>query len=75
MNNGDGVEAIKKYFEKGKFTFQPLREKGAETSKAYGVQAYPTNYVVGPDGKIAVRTIGFNEEKLKAALEKVARKK
>lgn len=38
--------------------------------KAYGVQAYPTNYLVAPDGKILWRSVGFDEGGLRAALEK-----
>ena len=36
----------------------------------YGVQAYPTNYLIGPDGKVLWRSVGFDEEGLRAALAK-----
>jgi hypothetical protein len=39
--------------------------------KAYGVQAYPTNYLVAPDGKIAWRSVGYDEAGLLAALEQL----
>ena len=39
--------------------------------KTYGVQAYPTNYLVTSDGKIAWRGVGFNEDALRSALEKI----
>lgn len=42
--------------------------------KAYGVQAYPTNYLVGADGKILWRGVGFDENGLRAALEKAGLK-
>jgi hypothetical protein len=32
------------------------------------VQAYPTNYLVGPDGKVLWRGVGFNEKALRDAL-------
>ena len=35
---------------------------------AYGVQAYPTNYLIGPDGKVLWRGVGFNEEAIRKAL-------
>jgi hypothetical protein len=39
--------------------------------KAYGVRAYPTNYLVdAATGKILWRGVGFNEEALRAALAK-----
>ena len=75
VNNGDAAENIKSYFEKGKFTFRPVRQKASEISEAYKVSAYPTNYVIGPDGKVAEAVLGFDEAKLKAALDKVAPKK
>jgi hypothetical protein len=42
--------------------------------KAYGVQAYPTNYLVGPDGKVLWRGVGFDEGSLRSALEKAGLK-
>ncbi len=53
INLQDSKDQIRKYFEENKFTFTPLMQKSDEISKAYGVSAYPTNYLVGPDGKIA----------------------
>lgn len=39
--------------------------------KAYGVQGYPTNYLVNAeDGKILWRSIGFDERGLREALAK-----
>lgn len=37
----------------------------------YGVVAYPTNYIVGPDGKVKARFIGFDEKGMVAALKKL----
>ena len=34
----------------------------------YGVQAYPTNYVVDSKGKVVFRCVGFDEEGIKKAL-------
>ena len=75
VNSGDSVERIKEYFEKEKFTFRPVRQKENEIADAYGVGAYPTNYVIGKDGKVAFRTVGFDEEKLKETLEELAPRK
>ena len=41
-----------------------------DVAKHYGVMAYPTNYLVGADGKVLWRAVGFDEEGLKAALKK-----
>ncbi len=37
----------------------------------YGVQAYPTNYIVGADGTVVYRSVGFDEAGLRAALAKL----
>ena len=41
---------------------------------AYGVRAYPTNYLVGADGTILWRSLGFDETGLRSALAKVGLK-
>lgn len=74
VNSGDDVRTIRSYLEKNKFTLGVVRDEG-EVSGPYGVKAYPTNYVIGPDGKVAERTVGFDEDKLRATLEKLAGKK
>lgn len=38
-----------------------------DVAEHYGVSAYPTNYLVGTDGKVLWRGIGFDE----AAIRKV----
>jgi hypothetical protein len=75
INDGDEADVIRKYFQKQKFTFQPVRQKASEISNAYKVEGFPTNYVIGPDGKVAASTEGFDEAKLRKTLERVAPKK
>jgi peroxiredoxin len=73
INYGDSADTITKYVEKEKFTF-PIVMNGkdaADMSKAYGVQAYPTNYVLDSSGKIVARFVGFNEKGLLDALKKL----
>jgi hypothetical protein len=56
-----------------KFSFKMVMGGEGEKytlGKAYGVQAYPTNYLVGADGKILWRAVGFDETALRNALEK-----
>jgi thiol-disulfide isomerase/thioredoxin len=44
--------------------------KADEAAKAYGVSGIPTLYVIGPDGKVAYRTVGFEgEEALETAIK------
>jgi hypothetical protein len=44
------------------------RGEDYKLGKAYGVQAYPTNYLVDADGKIVWRSVGFDEDGLRKAL-------
>lgn len=72
MNANDPEDRIRKYVEQGGFTFPIVMGGQGESytvGKAYGVQAYPTNYLVGPDGKILWRGVGFPEPALRQALE------
>jgi thiol-disulfide isomerase/thioredoxin len=73
VNASDTEKQILDYVQEGKFTFKIVM--GGETyqdtlAKAYGVQAYPTNYVVDENGKVLWRGVGFNEQAIRAALAK-----
>ena len=52
-----------------------MRQKAHEIGDAYGVEGFPTNYVIGPDGKVAARMTGYDEKKLRETLDRVAPKK
>ena len=71
LNANDKEELITKYFTESKFTMPAVMGgSGANYTigKAYGVRAYPTNYLVGADGKVLWRSVGFNEQALRKAL-------
>jgi thiol-disulfide isomerase/thioredoxin len=72
VNYGDPAATIATYFEKSKLTLTPLQQKDDEVTRAFGVQSYPTTYLVDRDGKIAWHAVGFDEASLRAALEKLA---
>ena len=77
VNANDPEARVQKYIADNKFTFQVVMGGTGEKytlGKAYGVQAYPTNYLVGPDGKVLWRAVGFNEEGMRAALAEVGLK-
>ena len=73
VNRGDSDDVITKYVQENNFTFTVL--KGDKDSyavhNAYGVRAYPTNYVLDADGKVAFRMVGFNEQMIRQAVEKL----
>lgn len=71
VNNSDTKEQVLRYVRQGKFTFRiVMGGSGAQYTlgKAYGVMAYPTNYLVDESGKIVWRGVGFNEAGIREAL-------
>lgn len=75
----DSAETINKYVAENKFSFAvgmaEQKEGGLyDVAEKYGVMAYPTNYLVGADGKILWRGVGFNESEMRQALEKAGLK-
>jgi len=55
--NGDPVG----YMKKNNFTYG-LMLNSEEIAKAYGVSAIPAFFVVGPDGKVVHRAVGYHPE-------------
>jgi len=69
VNIGDEAEVINQYWKEEGFTIAPVMQDAAgSVSTAFGVQAYPTNYVIGKDGKIAFRCVGYEEEAILKSL-------
>jgi len=76
VNSGDSKQTITGYWSKEKFTM-PVGMGGSQGSSTYaifakfGVQAFPTNYVIDANGRVAWRSVGFDEAGLRAALKKL----
>ncbi|MBI3911414.1 MAG: TlpA family protein disulfide reductase [Armatimonadetes bacterium] len=76
INAIDSRERIESYQQEGKFTFRLLQAPRAdgqpvsEVVKKYRVSAYPTNYLIGKDGKVLARFVGFNEKAVRDAIER-----
>ena len=69
VNSGDGPAIIEKYWKEEGFKLSAVREDDdGSVSQAFGVQAYPTNYVIGPDGKVLWRSVGYDEGAIRQAL-------
>lgn len=73
VNGTDDAQTIQQYWRKSKFTMKAgmaeQREGGIyDVGERYGVLAYPTNYLVGSDGTILWRGVGFVEAELRNAL-------
>jgi len=70
INNGDDDKTIKDFWKSSKFTFTAV--KGTEKLfDSYGIVAYPTNYIVDSKGKVIWRSLGFDEQGMRAALKKL----
>ena len=72
VNGRDKPNVISSYWTQNDFGMTALREKRHAASRAYGIQANPTNYVIGPDGKVLWRGVGFTTKMfrdLKAAVD------
>lgn len=71
MNSGaDTKEVVEKYWAKEGFDFPALlddRGSGSNT-EALGAMAFPTNLVVGPDGKVRFASVGFDEATIRKHL-------
>ena len=64
MNRGDEKQVVADYWAEEGFTFEAVYEdEGGATADAMGVQAFPTNIVVGKDGRVLYATVGFDEQK------------
>ena len=72
MNVSDTASIVRKYRKEALLTLPlAIDRTGADSVAAkYGVEACPTNYLVGVDGKVIYRSVGFDEHGLRAALEK-----
>ncbi len=69
VNPDDDADVIRDYWEEAGFTFTALRdEMGVQAVTPFGVRAFPTNYVIGPEGKVLWRSVGWDEAAVRKAL-------
>jgi outer membrane lipoprotein-sorting protein/peroxiredoxin len=73
IDNGDQPAAIEKFAKESMISFPiGINGQGAhDLLGPYGVVAFPTNYLIGPDGKIVVSQVGYDEDELRAGLRKL----
>ena len=75
INTGDPADVIQAYMKESGFTFKAVMAgEDAKVPNAYRVEASPTNYLVGPDGKILWSSVGFDEQGLRDAVKKAVGK-
>lgn len=76
VNHGDPPDVINKYVDKNKFGFKigmGGKAGGGDYGvfEQYGVQAYPTNYILDSEGKVVWRKTGFDEAGIRETLKKL----
>jgi peroxiredoxin len=72
INHGDDKEAIEKYLSENKLTFEVgMPPEESDIFRDYGVQAYPTTYIIDSKGTVVFRSVGYDEEGIHKALEKL----
>jgi thiol-disulfide isomerase/thioredoxin len=70
INNGDDDPEINAFLKEKKISF-PIVKATEATIEKFGIQAFPTNYLLDSSGKVVYRSVGFDEAGLKAALKKL----
>jgi len=68
MNVGDTAKVIRDYWSESGFTFPAMMQDKGEVSTSFGVRAYPSNYLIGPDGRVIWRGVGFDEGEVRTLL-------
>jgi hypothetical protein len=73
VNNGDSKATINRYVAQNKFSFPiVLGDQGSPSVfEKFGVEAFPTNYLLDSRGRVVYRSIGFDETGLRTALAKL----
>lgn len=72
VNVNDPKERIEQWWKDSEFTLTAVRQDDDEVSEAFGVKAYPTNYVIGPDGRVVYRGVGYDPDRIRLALDSTA---
>ena len=68
VNFGDSEQVVRTWWKQAGFTLRPVMQRGDEVSAALGVQAYPTSYVIGPDGKVIWAGAGYEPAMIRGAI-------
>jgi peroxiredoxin len=61
MNFMEGPKTINTFIKKRGFTFTVLMDRSGEISQRYGVRAIPVTYLIGREGNMLVKSIGYKD--------------
>ena len=56
---GEGIDKIRKFSKKNRFTFPLISDEDMEITKLYGVKNIPVTYLIDPHGIILGRALGI----------------
>ena len=60
--DNEGLDVLRPFFAERPTPLTVLVDKYQKAVEAFGVEALPTMFLVDPDGKIVLKTVGFHEE-------------
>jgi thiol-disulfide isomerase/thioredoxin len=58
VNYGDSEEVAQKYLKDNGFTFRSVIDLSGSTVQSYGLEGFPTTFIIGKDGNILAAKIG-----------------
>ena len=63
VDNGsaDPLPAVQQHVGRGRLPFAVLHDAGGVLCNLYGVRAYPTQYLIGRDGRVAWEGQGYSD--------------
>ena len=70
MDVDETRDIVDKFLKANPVAYPVLMGTESGIPPAYGVSAFPTFVLIGPDGKIAAHQIGFNESALSGIVSK-----
>ena len=68
MNVGDENDKMTKWWKEKKYTFPSLHDAD-DLAEKYGIKAFPTTIMIGPDGTVLAAQVG-SPTAIEAAIEK-----
>ena len=71
INTLDSEELAREYIDSKELTYLVGIAGTLNLEETYGVRGFPTNYLIGADGTVLYRSVGFDPAGLRAALKKL----
>ena len=72
VNSGENQQEVLSFLSNKEFSFTVVLDSDSKTSRAYGIQAFPTSFIIDREGNIVARVVGsmnWDVPNIRAALE------